>query len=161
MAYIPKIAIDNPDAKKFGNSEVTKPHPEGDDDIKFPQMNRGNQNEITEFNAFSSQRSHPSLKLNRLYNLKLPVFKFLGEQTNHSENEQIYHSNFIWYAETSSSGDINLLSYHLTAFELTYQLLYMNFLSLERKIFQKDLKLRCRRLLRDFVTSLILAEHTL
>ena len=35
-----------------------------------------------------------SLKLNRLYNLKLPVFKFLGERTNHSENEQIYHPDF-------------------------------------------------------------------
>ena len=30
--------------------------------------------------------------------------------------------------------------HHLTAFELTNQLLYMNFPSLERKIFQKDLK---------------------
>ena len=68
-----------------------------------------------------------SLKLNRLYNLKLPVFKFSGEGTNRSENEQIYHPNFVWYVETSSSGDINPMSYHLTAFELTNQLLYMNF----------------------------------
>ena len=81
-----------------------------------------------------------SLKLNRLYNLKLPVFIFLGERTNHSENEQIYHPNFVWYVETSSSGDNNLMSYHLTAFELTNQLLYINFSSLERKIVQKDLK---------------------
>ena len=35
---------------------------------------------------------------------------------------------------------MNQMSYHLTAFELTDQLLYMNFPSLERKIFQKDLK---------------------
>ena len=81
-----------------------------------------------------------SLKLNRLYNLKLSVFKFLGERTNHSENEQIYHLNFVWYVETSSSGDINPMSYDLTAFELTIQLLYMNFPRLKRKIFQKDLK---------------------
>ena len=32
------------------------------------------------------------------------------------------------------------MSYHLTAFELTSQLLFMNFPSLGRKIFQKDLK---------------------
>ena len=81
-----------------------------------------------------------SLKLNRLYNLKLPIFKFLGERTNHSENEQIYHPNFVWYEETTSSGDINPMSYHLLAFELTNQLLYMNFPSLERKIFQNNLK---------------------
>ena len=81
-----------------------------------------------------------SLKLNKLYILKLPVFKFLGERTNHSENEQIYHPNFVWYVETSSSGDINPMSYYLTAFELTNQLLYMNFPSLEHKIFQRDLK---------------------
>ena len=31
------------------------------------------------------------------------------------------------------------MSYHLTAFELTNQLLYMNFPSLERQIFLKDL----------------------
>ena len=80
-----------------------------------------------------------SLNLNRLYNLKLPVFKFLGERTNHSENEQIYDPNFVWCIETSSSGDINPMSYHLTAFELTNQLLYMNSPSLERKIFQKNL----------------------
>ena len=75
----------------------------------------------------------------KLYNLKLPVFKFSGERTNHSENEQIYHPNFVWYAETSSPGDINSMSYHLTAFEVTDQLLYMNFPILERKIFQKKM----------------------
>ena len=32
------------------------------------------------------------------------------------------------------------MSCYLAAFELTNQLLYMNFSSLERKIFQKDLK---------------------
>ena len=45
------------------------------------------------------------------------------------------------------------MSYHLTAFELTNQLLCMNFPGLERQLFQKDL-MCCRRLLRcDFVTS--------
>ena len=81
-----------------------------------------------------------SLKLNRLYNLKVPLFKFLGGRTNHSENQQVCRANFVWYVETSSSGDINPMSYHLTAFELTNQLLYMNFPSLESKTFQKDLK---------------------
>ena len=47
-----------------------------------------------------------SLKLNRLYNLKLPVFKFLGELTYHSENDEIYHPNFAWYVERSFSMDI-------------------------------------------------------
>ena len=49
------------------------------------------------------------------------------------------------------------MSYHLTAFELTNHVLYMNFPSLERKIFHKDLKsIRCRRLFRcDFVTSVM------
>ena len=81
-----------------------------------------------------------SLKLNRLYNLKLPVFKFLGERTNDSDNEQIYHPNFVSYVERSSSGDINPTSCHLSAFELINQQLYINFPSLERKIFPKDLK---------------------
>ena len=58
----------------------------------------------------------------------------------HSENEQVYHPNFVRYVETSSSLDINPMSYHLTAFELTNELFYMNFPSLERIIFQKDLK---------------------
>ena len=98
-------------------------------------MNRGNYNKITEFKS-----TFASLKLNRLHNLKLPVFKFSGERTNHSENEQIYHPNFVLYVETSSSGDINPMSCHLTAFELTNQLPYMNLPSLERKIFQKDLR---------------------
>ena len=39
----------------------------------------------------------------------------LEERTNHPENEQIYHPNFVWYIETSSLGDINLMLYHLTA----------------------------------------------
>ena len=45
-----------------------------------------------------------------------------------------------WYVKRSSSGDINPASYHLTAFELMNQLLYINFLSLERNFFLKDLK---------------------
>ena len=93
-------------------------------------------------NSMPSQVNVCIVDLNRLYNLKLPVFKFLRERTNHFENQQIYHPNFVWYAETSSLGDINLMSYHLTAFELInqYQLHYITFLSLQRKIFQKDLK---------------------
>ena len=68
-----------------------------------------------------------SLKLNRLYNLKLGVFKFLGERTNHSEKEQIYHPNFVWYVERRSSGDINPTSYPLIAFELVSSLLHTYF----------------------------------
>ena len=50
------------------------------------------------------------------------------------------------------------MSYHLTAFELTNQLLYINFQSLERKIFQKDLKSSLLSSLRsDFVISVIKA----
>ena len=59
---------------------------------------------------------------------------------NHSKNEWIYHPYFVWYVERSSSGDINPMSYHLAAFELINQRLYVNFLSLERKIFLQDLK---------------------
>ena len=59
---------------------------------------------------------------------------------DHSEKKQIYHPNIFWYVETRSSGDINPMSYYLTAFELTNQLLYLNFPSLERKIFQTDHK---------------------
>ena len=36
--------------------------------------------------------------------------------------------------------DINPMSYHLAAFELINQSLYVNFPSLERKMFVKDLK---------------------
>ena len=92
-------------------------------------------------NRVPSQVNFALLKLNRLYNLKLPVFKFLGQRTNHSENKQIHdHPNFVWYVEMSSSGDMNQMPYHLTAFELTNQLLYINFPSLEHNIFQKDPK---------------------
>ena len=59
------------------------------------------------------------LKLNRLYSLKLFVFKFIGERTNHFGNEQIYHPNFLWSVETSSSGDISPMSCYLRAFEQT------------------------------------------
>ena len=102
-------------------------------------MNRSNYNEIYRIQCLLKS-TFALLKVNRLYNLKLPVFKFLGERTNHSENEWIYHPNFVWYVERSSSRDINPTSYHLTAFELINQLLYINFPSLEREIFLKDLK---------------------
>ena len=91
-------------------------------------------------NSMPSQVNVRIVEIEWTLHLKLRVFKLLGERTNHTENEQIYHPNFVWFVETSSSGDINLMSYHLTAFELTNQLLYINFPSLERKIFQKDLK---------------------
>ena len=55
--------------------------------------------------------------LNRLYNLKLHVFKSLGERTYNSENEKIYYPRFALYAERSSSADAKK-SYHLTSFEL-------------------------------------------
>ena len=73
-------------------------------------------------NSMPSQVNVPTSKLNRLYNLKLPVFKFSEERTNHSENEQICHPIFVWHVETSSSMDINPVSYHLTAFGITNQL---------------------------------------
>ena len=106
-------------------------------------------------NSMPSQ-VNATFALNRLYNLKLPVFKLLGERTNHSENESISHPNVAWYVERNSSRDINPMSYHLLAFELINQPLHINFPSLERKIFLKDLSRRCRRLLRcRFVTSVL------
>ena len=53
----------------------------------------------------------------------------------HSDNGKIYRSNFAWYVERSSSVDINPKSYHLAAFELINQLLYINFSSFECSIF--------------------------
>ena len=58
------------------------------------------------------------------------VLKFLGERTYHSENEHIYHPNFVWFVERSSSAGINPKSYHLAASELMNRLLYINFPSL-------------------------------
>ena len=45
------------------------------------------------------------------------------ERTNNSENENIYHPKFAWYAERSSLADINPKSYHLIDFELVNPLL--------------------------------------
>ena len=53
------------------------------------------------------------------------------------------------------------MSYHLTASEPTNQLLYINISSLERKIFQKDLKSTARPLRCDFVTSVLLVKRHL
>ena len=51
--------------------------------------------------------------------LEISCFQvLLGERTNHYEYEQIYHPYFVWYVERSLSGDINPMSYHLTAFEV-------------------------------------------
>ena len=73
----------------------------------------------------NSMPSQVGVCIVEIYNLKLLVFKLLGERTNHSENKQIYHPNFAWYVERSSSGDINPTSNHLIAFELVNQLLYI------------------------------------
>ena len=74
----------------------------------------------------NSMTSHVNV---RIHEIAL-VLKFLGERTYHSENEQIYHPNFVWFVERSSSADINPKSYHLVAFELMNRLLYINFPSL-------------------------------
>ena len=104
-------------------------------------------------NSMPSQVNVRTFKLNRLYNFKLPVFKILGERTSHYENEQTYKPNFVRYVETSS-GDINQMSYHLKTFEITNQLVFMNYPSLERKIFQKNLT--SRLLSCDFVTWVLI-----
>ena len=88
----------------------------------------------------NSMPSQVNVRIVELYNLKLSVFKLLGERTNHSKNEWIDHPNIVWCVERSSSRDINPKSYHLTAFDLISQLFYINFSSLERKSFLKDLK---------------------
>ena len=61
--------------------------------------------------------------------------RFSSFQEN--ENEQICDPNFVWYVETSSAGDINLMSYHLTAFDLTDQLLYIIFQASNVQFFRK------------------------
>ena len=53
------------------------------------------------------------MQLNRLYNVKLHVFRSSGERTYNSDNENIHRSKFAWYAERSSLTDINPKSYHL------------------------------------------------
>ena len=79
-----------------------------------------------------------------IFNLKLHVYRLLGEQTNHSENEWIYYPKIVWHVERNSSGDIDPMSYHLAAFELINQSLYINFAILERNIFLKDPKFTLR-----------------
>ena len=102
------------------------------------------------------------MQLNRLYNVKLHVFKSSGERTYNSDNENICHPKFASDAERSSLADINPKSYHLIAFELVNPLFYIYFPSFEYRIFLKDLKstlpssvayTRC-----EFVTSLISAS---
>ena len=80
------------------------------------------------------------MKLNRLYNVKLHVFKSSGELTYNSDNENIYHSKFAWYAERSLLADINPKSYHLMTFELVNPVPYIYFSIFEYRIFLKDLK---------------------
>ena len=50
---------------------------------------------------------------------------------NHSENEQIHHPSFVFYVETSSSGDINPiilepLTRFLTGLNSIYYLIVIN-----------------------------------
>ena len=80
------------------------------------------------------------LQLNRLYNVKLHVLKSSGERTYNSDNKNIYHPKFAWYAERSSVVDINPKSYHLIAFELVNPLLCIIFQALNIEFFLKDLK---------------------
>ena len=49
----------------------------------------------------------------------------------HSENDEIYHPNFAWYVERSSSVEINPKSYHFTVFELINKIPHINFPSFE------------------------------
>ena len=81
-------------------------------------------------NSMSSQVNVHLMQLNRLYNVKLHVFKSSGEGTYNSDNENIYHPKFTWYAERSSSK-----SYHLIAFELVNPPLYIYFPGFEYRIF--------------------------
>ena len=60
------------------------------------------------------------MQLNRFYDVKLHVFKSLGERNYNSDNKNIYHSKFAWYVKRSSMADINSKSYHLIALELVY-----------------------------------------
>ena len=78
----------------------------------------------------------PSLQLNRLDNLKSPVFKSLVERTYNSENKKYYHRKFALYAKRNSSTNFNPKSYHLIAFELINPLLYIYFPSFECNIFK-------------------------
>ena len=80
------------------------------------------------------------MQLNRLYNVKLHVFKSSVERTYNSNKANIYHPKFAWYTERSSLADINPKSYHLIVFELVDPLLYIYFPSFEYKFFLKDLK---------------------
>ena len=52
-----------------------------------------------------------------------------------SDNKNIYHPKFAWYAEKSSLVAINPRSYHLIAFELVNPLLHIYFSSFEYRIF--------------------------
>ena len=63
-----------------------------------------------------------------------------GNGLNISDNENIYHPKFAWYAEKSSLAVINPKSCHLIAFEQVNPVLYIYFPSLEYGNFLKDLK---------------------
>ena len=86
-------------------------------------------------NPMTSQVNVRIVEIEQTLQLEITCFQVLRRT-----NEQIYHPSFVWYVGTSSSGDISPTSYHLTAFELTNQLLCMNFPNVERKILQKNLK---------------------
>ena len=72
--------------------------------------------------------------------MKLHVFKSSEERTYNSDNENIYHPKFAWYAEWGLLVDIIPKSYHSIAFELVNPLRHIYFPCLEYIIFLKDLK---------------------
>ena len=82
-------------------------------------------------NSLPSQANVRIVKIEQTLQLKITRFQLLRERTYHSENEEIYHPNFAWYVERSSSVDTSPKSYHLTAFELINQLPYINFPTFE------------------------------
>ena len=86
-------------------------------------------------NSVLPKSTFAPLQLNRLYNVKLHVFKFSGERTYSSDNENIHHAKFAWYAERSSFADISLESYHLITFEPVNPLLHMYLPSFKCRIF--------------------------
>ena len=122
----------------FLNSEVTKSHPKDDDDLEFSigWFRKGIEALKTKLpNSVPSQVNVRTDAIDRLYNVKLHVFKSSGERAYNSDNENIYHPKFAKYAERSSLVDTNPKSYHLIAYELVNPLLYTYFPSFEYRIF--------------------------
>ena len=97
-------------------------------------------------NSMTSQVNVRIVEFEQTLELEITCFQDLRRTNERLMTRTYLSSNFVWYADTSSSGDINPMSYHLTAFELINQLLYLNFSSLER--------LLCC----DFVTRSVLCQ---